>query len=308
MTRDEIREKPWNLVRGKSGLDDLALGQDFWQGQPNGFKQWLNSWMQKQLRGERRGESGDTGEGGSEGADTRSKAEKQRSREEAEKGREKGARIAERERRDNRPSWFNEIPQRFRGAMEQFLTAAEMSIRSEPRKGSEMINYSDYDNKFDLDFAKEGMGESRRRDVFDRQLRGQRGRLLRAGLNPQSVDSVMRTKIVAERQRRDAYDNQRKLKAEQERIRRMKVNTGQTQPSVQAAGSNPPASTRMPGKLTKYWTAGEGRAKIRWGTSGDFDRCRKALARYLPAHMVSGACANLHKLATGSWPGKNTKH
>lgn len=60
----------------------------------------------------------------------------------------------------------------------------------------------------------------------------------------------------------------------------------------------------MPEKLQRYWTEGEGAARIGWGTPGDFDRCRTNLrAEGVPGRMVDGACANLHKRATGSWPG-----
>lgn len=68
------------------------------------------------------------------------------------------------------------------------------------------------------------------------------------------------------------------------------------------------AASTMPGKLKKYWVGGVGAAKIRWGTSGDFDRCRRQLAKYLNPAQISGACANLHKMATGQWPGKNRPH
>jgi hypothetical protein len=61
----------------------------------------------------------------------------------------------------------------------------------------------------------------------------------------------------------------------------------------------------MPEKLQRYWTEGEGAARIGWGTPGDFDRCRTNLrAEGVPGRMVDGACANLHKRATGSWPGE----
>jgi hypothetical protein len=75
-----------------------------------------------------------------------------------------------------------------------------------------------------------------------------------------------------------------------------------------AAGANPPATSRMDRDLRDYWTHGKGALKIRWGTSGDFNRCTRALAKYLPPTAVHGACANLHKLATGSWPGRKAKH
>lgn len=59
----------------------------------------------------------------------------------------------------------------------------------------------------------------------------------------------------------------------------------------------------LPQKLRRYWTHGEGAAKIGWGTGGDFNRCRAALAQYVPTRMLSGLCANLHHDATGKWPG-----
>lgn len=70
----------------------------------------------------------------------------------------------------------------------------------------------------------------------------------------------------------------------------------------------PVATTRMPKDLKTYWTRGVGAAKIRWGVGGDFNRCRRQLAKYLRPDQISGACANLHKIATGMWPGKGRKH
>jgi hypothetical protein len=57
-------------------------------------------------------------------------------------------------------------------------------------------------------------------------------------------------------------------------------------------------------RLKQYWTSNpRAVAKIRWGVPGDFDRCRRAVGKYLPAHEVDGYCANLHHRATGFWPG-----
>lgn len=53
--------------------------------------------------------------------------------------------------------------------------------------------------------------------------------------------------------------------------------------------------------IRTYWTRGEGAAKIRWGTSGSFDRCVRHLRKYFPQDP-KGLCANLHKEATGEWP------
>ncbi|AFM10411.1 hypothetical protein PIS_022 [Saccharomonospora phage PIS 136] len=61
--------------------------------------------------------------------------------------------------------------------------------------------------------------------------------------------------------------------------------------------------TRMPQQLVEYWTRGEGAAKIRWGTGGDFTRCTRQLREYIKnPNKLKGTCANLHKLATGRWP------
>lgn len=59
--------------------------------------------------------------------------------------------------------------------------------------------------------------------------------------------------------------------------------------------------------LRTYWTRGEGAAKIRWGQAGDFNRCRRQLAKYVPnpSHLA-GTCANLHYVALGVWPGRET--
>lgn len=61
---------------------------------------------------------------------------------------------------------------------------------------------------------------------------------------------------------------------------------------------------RVPENLAQYWTHGEGAAKIRWGVSGDFDRCRRNLAQYVNPGQLSGLCANLHFRALGKWPGQ----
>lgn len=61
---------------------------------------------------------------------------------------------------------------------------------------------------------------------------------------------------------------------------------------------------RIPPALGKYWTRGEGAAKIRWGTDGSFKRCVRLLSIKVKklGIDVEGLCANLHKRATGEWP------
>lgn len=67
--------------------------------------------------------------------------------------------------------------------------------------------------------------------------------------------------------------------------------------------TNPVATAR----IRRYWVHGKGAAKIRWGLGapgGDFNRCRKQLAKYVQnPKWLAGLCANMHKEATGFWPG-----
>jgi hypothetical protein len=60
-------------------------------------------------------------------------------------------------------------------------------------------------------------------------------------------------------------------------------------------------------KLREYWAhSAEGRAKWKPGIPGDFKRLRRHLAKYVHnPHILDGLTANIHKLATGEWPGKN---
>lgn len=55
-------------------------------------------------------------------------------------------------------------------------------------------------------------------------------------------------------------------------------------------------------KLRRYWTVGEGAAKIRWGTKGDWTRCVRQLNKYMGAR-AKGYCALRHKEMDGFWPG-----
>src|SRR6476469_5473880 len=77
------------------------------------------------------------------------------------------------------------------------------------------------------------------------------------------------------------------------------IDTGDGQPLAAAALL---ATTRMPPQFVVYWTVGKGGGRIRWNSDGDFTRCTRALRKYLDPTELNGACANLHKLATGRWP------
>jgi len=54
-------------------------------------------------------------------------------------------------------------------------------------------------------------------------------------------------------------------------------------------------------RLKRYWTRGEGAARIGWNTPGDFTRCVAALDGKVTD--PKGLCAEYHKAATGMWPG-----
>jgi hypothetical protein len=57
-------------------------------------------------------------------------------------------------------------------------------------------------------------------------------------------------------------------------------------------------------RLRDYWVRGPGAAKIGWGTAGDFNRCRLAVAEYVKPQYLNGYCANRHYDALGFWPGR----
>lgn len=55
-------------------------------------------------------------------------------------------------------------------------------------------------------------------------------------------------------------------------------------------------------ELRRYWTTGEGAAKIRWGTEGDWTRCVRQLSKYMGVR-AKGYCQLRHKDATGIYTG-----
>jgi len=59
-------------------------------------------------------------------------------------------------------------------------------------------------------------------------------------------------------------------------------------------------------KLRAYWTRGEGAAKIRWGTPGDFRRCVRHMRKFV-AERAEGLCNIYHRSAIGVAPGQEHK-
>lgn len=51
-------------------------------------------------------------------------------------------------------------------------------------------------------------------------------------------------------------------------------------------------------KLRRYWSTGQGAAKIRWNTPGDWTRCTRQLHKYL-GPRAKGYCQLLHIRNTG---------
>lgn len=58
--------------------------------------------------------------------------------------------------------------------------------------------------------------------------------------------------------------------------------------------------------LRRYWSAGKGAAKIRWGTKGDLTRCHRQLNKYMPGRAW-GYCQNLHQRIFGVSNAKRDK-
>ena len=62
-----------------------------------------------------------------------------------------------------------------------------------------------------------------------------------------------------------------------------------------------PVETR---RIHDYWVRGEGAAKIRWGTSGDFTRAVRFLRRFIEPRFLNRTAAQWHHDALGYWPGQ----
>lgn len=67
-----------------------------------------------------------------------------------------------------------------------------------------------------------------------------------------------------------------------------------------------PAQARLEAAGKRYWSHGEGAAKIGWGTHPhDFDTCVSLVIEAgVPAHEAKGYCAERHHEALGVWPGQ----
>ena len=72
--------------------------------------------------------------------------------------------------------------------------------------------------------------------------------------------------------------------------------------SAESNDIDSPAANR----LKRYWEKGEGAAKIRWGTDGDWTRCVNQLSKYM-GPRAKGYCTLRHKGALGYYPGERDR-
>lgn len=60
-----------------------------------------------------------------------------------------------------------------------------------------------------------------------------------------------------------------------------------------------PEDAKNTERLKRYWTVGEGAAKIRWGTPGSWRRCFRHLSKYMSPMIAKGYCTNLSQRLGG---------
>lgn len=69
-------------------------------------------------------------------------------------------------------------------------------------------------------------------------------------------------------------------------------------------GARKSVTSGMPAQLRVSYLKGKVADRIGWGKKGDFTRCvAQAKAHGMSEGTARGVCANLHKQATGIWPG-----
>lgn len=167
----------------------------------------------------------------------------------------------------------------------------------------------DADSEFDRRRAESDVQEQERRRAFEEQLGSRYGVLCSEGTDPEIAAATVRREMQAEDDRRTLWERDRADELAAERARRL----GRHPDIRQSAAEDPDtlvaavAHTAMPGPLREYWLHGKGAAKIRWGTSGDFYRAVRYLAKYMDLYRAKAAANELHKLATGMWTAQHAK-
>lgn len=83
---------------------------------------------------------------------------------------------------------------------------------------------------------------------------------------------------------------------------------GLDEPDAEETKAGPPGATYpspdpRAKKLREYWVHGPGAAKVRWGVSGDFNRCVKHMRKFVGTR-AEGLCNIYHRSALGVAPGQ----
>lgn len=68
--------------------------------------------------------------------------------------------------------------------------------------------------------------------------------------------------------------------------------------------TNPGDQSQGARELIRWYERGEGAAKIRWGTKGDFMRCVRIAEKHMTPEQAKGFCSNRHQGALGVRPGQ----
>lgn len=78
--------------------------------------------------------------------------------------------------------------------------------------------------------------------------------------------------------------------------------------SASRSGGRSGAGSAMPGQLQRSYLTGKVAPRIRWGVAGDWRRCVRQARVHGMGSKAEGACARLHRKATGQWPGRGRRH
>lgn len=210
---------------------------------------------------------------------------------------------------------------------EEPLTAASTSLSIHHARRIREAKTAD--SEWDADRAATDIAEQEKRRGFETQISSRYATLKGEGMDGSTASSTVRREIEAENDRRELWEQQRSdaLLAEKERRLRMHPHVRLSQELVQRVADakgepmhpGPPAltpsdpqalaadavpRTMLPPQLFKYWVAGKGAIKIKWGIKGDWQRCRDHLTKYVKSdYQTKALCAELHKFATGRWTG-----
>lgn len=203
----------------------------------------------------------------------------------------------------------------------QALDPSHVPIAASAHHARRVKEASDTDSLFDAERASADQAEQTRRNEFETHIASRHADLVEEGATPSDAAAAVRREIGGEDDRRELWEADRAQALLVEKERRLRshaplresqhltdrvaehtknvLNTVVTPVIADAA-----PHTGMPPALVRYWTAGVGGAKIKWGIRGDWNRCRRNLIKYLKSdYQAKASCNELHKIATGRWTG-----